>query len=144
MSKRLTYEFVKTEFEKEDYILLSKEYKNNHTKLDYMCPNGHEHSITWNKWQTGKRCPYCAGNAKLTIEFVRKSFESEGYILLSNSYVGNKTKLRYICPIGHKGAITWDNWKQGRRCTKCANNVKLTIDFVRESFEKEGYVLLTG
>jgi hypothetical protein len=100
MSKRLTYEFVKSEFEKEYYTLLSKEYKNNHTKLDYLCPEGHTCSITWRDWYSGYRCPYCAGKAKKSILDIKKVFEDEGYILLTKEYKNNKQKLYFICPNG--------------------------------------------
>jgi len=143
MSSRLTYKFVKNSFEKEGYTLVSKEYINNKTKLEYICSKGHRHSITWNKWRLGKRCPYCYGNAKLTIQQVRQSFEKEGYILLSTKYINNKTKLDYICPNGHKNCISWDSWQHGNRCSICANNIKLTIKFIAREFEKEGYVLLS-
>jgi hypothetical protein len=53
-------DFIKFEFEKEGYQLLTVEYKNNRQKLNYICPNGHQHSIIWNSWQQGKRCPTCA------------------------------------------------------------------------------------
>ena len=42
---------------------------------------------------------------KLTIEFVRESFEAEGYELLTEEYIGSKQKLDYICPKGHKHSI---------------------------------------
>jgi len=60
MAKKLTYEFVKGQFKKEGYELLSKEYRGAHDKLRYRCPEGHEHSITWGNWKHGYRCPYCA------------------------------------------------------------------------------------
>ena len=45
--RKLTYEFVKEQFEKEGYTLLSEKYINCFTKLDYICPKGHKHSISW-------------------------------------------------------------------------------------------------
>jgi len=47
--KKLTIEFVRESFAKEGYTLLSKVYTNNSTKLDYICPKGHRHSIVWGK-----------------------------------------------------------------------------------------------
>jgi len=138
-----TIEFIKSSFEKCYYKLLTKMYKNNKQKLEYLCPKGHRHYITWNDWQQGKRCPYCYGKIKLTIEFVRKSFEKYGYILLTKKYINSKQKLEYICPEGHKHFITWFNWKNGHRCPYCYGRAKLTIEFIIKSFEKEGYILLT-
>jgi hypothetical protein len=140
MTIKLTHEFVKEQFANEGYVLLSKEYTNNNTKLEYVCSKNHKHNITWGNWSRGHRCPYCAGTAKLTLEQVRKSFEKEKYSLVSEEYVNSNTKLEYICPYGHIWYITWDSWKQGQRCPHCT---KLTLDKVKIYFEKENYVLLS-
>ena len=144
MSKKLTYEFVKESFENEGYTLLSEEYINNKTKLNYKCPKEHEHSISWDNWNRGHRCPSCAGKIKLTIEQVRESFNKEGYTLLSKKYINNKTKLNYRCSKGHEHSISWSNWQQENRCLSCSGKIKLTIEQVRESFNKEGYTLLSN
>jgi len=141
--KRLTYDYIKSQFEKEGYTLLSKEYKNAHQKLDYICSKGHRHSIRWNSWQQGKRCLYCAKCAKKMIEEIREAFESEGYKLLTKEYRNSCQKLKYICPNGHKHSISWGAWLQGKRCPYCYGNIKKTFDEIREAFEAEGYTLLT-
>jgi hypothetical protein len=139
LAKKLTYEFVKSSFESEGYILLSKEYRNSKQKLNYICPKGHRHSICWDNWKQGQRCFYCVGKVKPTFSLVKHSFVSEGYVLLSKVYKNNYTKLDYKCPNGHEHSITWNNWKAGWRCPYCAGNSKLTLEYVREQFEKEGY-----
>lgn len=141
--KKLTIEFVKESFEKEGYTLLDTIYKNSRTKLNYICPMGHEHSIVGSSWYRGHRCPYCAGLKKLTIEFVKESFEKEGYTLLNTVYINSKTKLNYICAHEHKHSISWNEWTHGNRCPYCAGVVKYTIEFVKTSFEKEDYTLLS-
>ena len=146
MPKKLTKEFIKQEFENEGCKLLTKKYKNAHKKLDYICSKGHYHSIIWNAWQQGKRCPYCAGQGKPTIEFIKKKFEKEGYILLTKIYKNSRQKLEYICPNNHKHYICWSDWnsKRKHRCPYCKGNAKLTIEFIKKEFEKEGYILLTN
>ena len=119
MLKKLTIEFIRKSFEKEKYRLLTDEYINTFQKLKYICPNGHRHSIVWGHWQQGKRCPYCAGVAKKTIEDIRRSFKKEKYILLSDVYINAHTKLEYICPNNHRRYITWSNWNSGYRCLMC-------------------------
>ncbi len=139
-----TFEYVKCSFEKEKYILLSKKYNNTHTKLDYKCSKGHEHSITWNNWQLGQRCSSCYGNTKLTLKQIKESFEQEGYILDTKKYKNNKTKLDYICPNGHNNSMKWNVWQRGHRCPTCyIDRQKLTYNFVKESFKKENYILLS-
>lgn len=145
---KLTIEFIRTEFAKEGYILLTKIYKNAYQKLEYVCSKGHKHRIIWNSWQQGKRCPYCAIKAqseKLKKDFniIKKEFAKEGYILLTKVYKNAFQKLDYICSRGHRHSITWHGWQQGKRCPYCAGLVKLTIEFIRSEFEKEGYTLLT-
>jgi len=121
MSIKLTVEFIRKEFEKEGYELLTNIYKNSGQKLKYVCPNGHQHSICWGDWNSKRkhRCPYCAGLAKLTVEFIRKEFEKEGYELLTNIYKNSGQKLKYVCPNGHKHSIIWSSWQQGIRCPYC-------------------------
>jgi len=153
MLKKVTYEYIKSVFEKEGYILFSKEYKNAHKKLKCICPNGHSYKVSWNKWQQHRRCPICAiqkrtQKSKKTIEFIRFEFEKEGYTLLSKEYINNKTKLVYICPNEHKHSTCWADWSQGRRCFWCgvenkAFKRRLNYNNVKRSFENENYVLLS-
>jgi len=144
MAKRLTIEFIRSEFAKEKYELLSTEYKNNNQKLNYVCSKGHRYSITWHNWHRGSRCPYCYGNGKLSIEFIRSEFAKENYILLTTEYINSYTKLDYICPNGHKHSINWGAWEHsGNRCPYCVNCPPIDIEFVRSEFAKEGYKLLT-
>jgi hypothetical protein len=139
---KLSYEFIRESFKKEGYELLSKEYKNSSQKLEFICPKGHEHSITWGNWSQGTRCGVCAGK-HITIKEVRESFEKEGYKLLSKEYTGCFQKLEFICPKGHEHSIVLGAWKQGVRCGICFGTPKHTYEFVKDSFEKEGYELLS-
>ncbi len=80
---------------------------------------------------------------KYTYEFVKESFEEEGYTLLSEKYINNNTKMFYICSNGHEHSIRWSDWQQGHRCLECSGNLKPSYELVKDSFEKEGYILLT-
>lgn len=139
----INIKLIRSEFAKEGYQLLTKEYKNAYQKLDYICPKGHEHWISWNKWQQRKRCPYCAGNVRKDIDFIKKQFEFEGYELLTSNYINNEQKLKFICPNGHTHYITWAAWVSGVRCVYCSNRPPINIEFIRDSFVKDGYILLT-
>lgn len=57
--KRLSYEYVKSEFEKFGYTLLSKEYVTAHSKLECICDKGHTNFIKYNNFKNGKRCMAC-------------------------------------------------------------------------------------
>ena len=77
------------------------------------------------------------------IEFIGKEFKKEGYILLTDFYINNKQKLKCICPNGHEYFVSWNHWTNGRRCICKYGRHKPSIDFVRHSFSKEGYTLLS-
>lgn len=147
MSKKLTYSFVKEQFEKEGYTLLSKEYINSSSKLEYRCPKGTVYKISWNKWQGGRRCPCCTPKGRFrhrSIDSIKVEFEKEGYILLTKKYKNCDQKLEYICNNGHKYSTSWDSWtSKGNRCAICNNNAILSIDYIYEEFKKERYTLLT-
>lgn len=87
---KLDVNFIRKELEKEKYVLLSDKYLNSMTKFRYICPNGHEHQITWGHWQQGKRCPYCSSNGiSKWEESVKKIFDK-----LNIDYISNdKTQL---------------------------------------------------
>jgi DNA-directed RNA polymerase subunit RPC12/RpoP len=143
--RKLKIEFIRAEFKKEGYELLTEVYENKYTRLDYVCSRDHKHNTHWKLWNSSQkvRCPYCYGNAKLKIEFIRTEFAKEDYILLTTVYEGNKQKLEYVCPNGHQRFITWNDWSQGKRCPCFSNQMRPTIEFIRAEFAKEGYVLLT-
>jgi group I intron endonuclease len=82
--------------------------------------------------------------AKLTVGFIRDSLNSEGYKLLDDVYVNNRHRFRCTCPNGHEYETNWFTWGPiGRRCPVCAGNVKPSFDEVKNSFEEEGYTLLS-
>lgn len=56
---RMGINIVGESFEQEGYILLTSKYINAHQRLYYICPSGHKHSMTWNNWSKGYRCPTC-------------------------------------------------------------------------------------
>lgn len=148
MGRKLTIEFIREQFEKESYTLLTEEYIDAHQKFDYVCPNGHRHSISWNKWQQGRRCFFCANEfrakkLRTSFDIIKKAFDGEGYQLLTTEYRNSGQKLVYICSRGHRHAIRWSHWRKGHRCPYCVGVGKLTIEFIKDGFEQKGYKLLT-
>lgn len=59
--KRLSYEYVKEQFEINKCKLLENEYINNHTPMRYICNCGNKAIITWNSFKNGSRCNKCEG-----------------------------------------------------------------------------------
>jgi len=60
-SKTLTYDDVKSYLKKNNYRLLSTEYKNAHVLLNMMCPKKHTFTMSFNNFKYGeRRCPICS------------------------------------------------------------------------------------
>lgn len=138
-----TIEYIRDCLQREGYTLLSTEYIDNKSCLEYICSNGHKHHIRWNSWTQGQRCYYCSNKVSYTYEEVRDMFMGEGYTLLSDDYISNKQRLHYICNNGHTHYINLNSWLKGIRCAYCHGNPKLTHAFVESKFKENGYVLLS-
>jgi len=121
---RKDFQEIKKEFEKRDYKLVTeeKDYKNAQTKLKYICQSGHKDFITWGNFQQKHGCPYCK-KVKVNFSEIKNEFERRKYKLLTeeNEYKNDRQKLNYICPEGHTGYITWNNFKKGQNCSTCYN-----------------------
>lgn len=142
MSQRHTYEFIKSEFEKEGYQLLSEEYINGKHPLEYICPKGHINKVTWSKWNKKRNiCPDCNKKHHYSINEIRDLFEKEKYTLITNVYKHCESKLSYICPEGHELDTTWSVWRSGYRCPICNGKDRYTTERVREIVGNLGYTL---
>lgn len=123
-NKRLSYDFVKKQFEKEGCKLISREYINARTPLDYICSCGERSMIRYDNFRQGKRCNVCryrkiAEKRRHDYDFVKKYFEEQGCKLLSDTYVNTQTKLKYQCECGEISEIRFGNFRNGQRCGKC-------------------------
>ena len=82
---------------KKGCILKSNKYINSTTKLDYICPNGHEHSISWSNFKNNHGCATCLDieRRKNMLVLVDKAFKKRGWILKSKVFINQnpiKTK----------------------------------------------------
>jgi len=143
MGKKLTQEFVENYFKERGCVLLSV-YKNNRSKLKYLCPNGHLAEITFSSFQQGIGCAKCSDNDKShSHEYVESCFKARGCVLLS-VYVNSYSKLKYMCPNGHKAEITFNSFQKGKGCRYCLNKTeKIVLDFLQEYCEVDGNSVLS-
>jgi hypothetical protein len=116
-----SYEYVYNYFSENNCILISTNYINDHTPLDYICECGNTSKIRFADFQQGKRCWICKNRKlgdrdRLDFEFIKIEFENAGYKLLSETYHNAHQKLKYICDNGEISFITYDKLKFGHRC----------------------------
>jgi len=127
MGRRLTVEYIRGYFEEQGCEMLEEEYKNNRTKMKYICSCGSISQISFDNFKKGHRCMKCGGNENFTLEYVYNCFKDEGCELLEKKYINRHELMKYKCICGNIDKISLANFKQGKRCRSCGI-VKLSGD----------------
>lgn len=140
---------VREEFEHRGYILVSKEYINNSSKLEYICPHHKDkgvQEITFGNFTSGKGCPYCAKvKRKTTEDYIKELSSIKPNIEVLDEYVNLRTKIKHKCKIcdyiwGVRPDILLYN-KNG--CPKCGKRAVLTQkEFVEKVEEINSNILV--
>lgn len=76
-NQKKSIEEVRQYFENEGYQLISKNYKDAFSKLNYICPSGHEEEMSWDNFRAGKRCPSChdsKGEKRIEEYLIKKGY----------------------------------------------------------------------
>lgn len=131
-------------------ILLSKEYLNIDSKLEFLCPDcGKTFNTTFYyfKYKNKRKCNKCKHKEvvdpqRLTIDYVRHFIEVEsqsGCKLLSKTYSKNSHKLRILCHCGKEFKTSFSEFKglNKRQCNKCSNHYIWTYDEIKNYIEIE-------
>lgn len=153
MKNKHSYEYVKDLFKIEGCELLSTEYVNNRTKLNYICKCGEPARATLDKFKKGQRCMSCGKKElsearKTPFDEVKQTFIDAGCLLLSEKYVNSQAKLSYVCSCGETNEIAFSKFKMGQRCFECgvrktADARRRSIGEIRSIFEELGCALLS-
>jgi hypothetical protein len=61
--RRTDPEFVRKAFETEGYQLL-EQYRRNSTRMNCICPEGHQIKMDWSSFKDGVRCAKCSAIAR--------------------------------------------------------------------------------
>lgn len=104
MPKKPNIYFIIEEFWKRGYILYDNKFINAKHKMKYNCMNHPEKEleITWSDFKSGRGCKHCR-NDKLRkdrqkdIEEIRVLFDLKGLVLVSDTYINNRTDLEFYC-----------------------------------------------
>ena len=109
--------------------LLSNEYINNKTKMEWRCKEGHIWQSTLSSIKNGNRwCPQCELNSRadkyrnpLGLEEAREIANSYGGKCLSTEYKNNYTKLHFKCSKDHEWLATFLHVKHSKSwCPNCS------------------------
>jgi hypothetical protein len=124
MGRKFTYLEVKDIFEKNGCSLVSIEYYDALTPLEYKCSCGELSKIRLSKFLAGQRCSICAlkkGN-RWTLKSLTEYYNSQNCELLATQYFGSGSleRLPFICSCGRAASLTFKSFRQGSRCEYCA------------------------
>lgn len=134
MRRKLNYDIIKKEFNDRGYKLLSKTYKKNTQKLEYICPKHKDKgvlTITFQNFTAGSGCSYCSKRIKRTqSEYVEDLKNINPNIKVIGEYVNLKTKIVHKClKCGYEWDIRPDNLLHGKQgCPRCSHRARLTHD----------------
>lgn len=123
------YEFVKQEFDKRGYELLSKEYVGCKEYLEYRCSNHPDHiqRITFDAFRKGQGCRFCgteraSSKRRISKERAVAQCNKSGIEFVGFDFSHGDTYILYVCPRHRQNGIQsihWDNLKNGQGCRLC-------------------------
>lgn len=118
-------------------------YENTKTKVCIICPKHGEFWQTPNSHLSGKGCPKCASNFKLTTDcFISKAklVHNNEYNYSKVKYIEINTKVCIICPKHGEFWQTPASHIRGAKCPSCFRNSLLldTNIFIQKAIKKHG------
>lgn len=146
IQKEQEFELVKEYFKSRNYQLISTEYIDCNTKLEYICNSHKDKGIQKISWSHCKNrnsgCRYCAAENngllhRIPEEEIKNLTERKGFIYDHVEYSAtkdNKTLIYYICPQhkdkGVQTKLLADMRKSTGQCTYCLGRDRSHNDFV--------------
>jgi hypothetical protein len=103
---------------------LSDYYTSSQQQMHWRCADGHEWEGTFsNIVSHGKWCPWCAGNKvspEIQMQRARDTAHAQDGKLLTTSYQGNKSPMRWRCAEGHEWEAAFNTVVvRGSWCRRC-------------------------
>ena len=120
--------------------VISDKYMGSENKLTFKCTiDNNEWEAKWHNIQNGKGCPVCGvksrvDKSRLSIDEIRFRLNeiNPNVHIIEGSYENNRSKLKCKClKDGYVWLSNWANLSRGEGCPKCANNIRLTIEGVK-------------
>ncbi|MCL4295700.1 MAG: hypothetical protein KJ077_08230 [Anaerolineae bacterium] len=110
------------------------------TKTTWMCAKGHVFQSTYVAINRGHGCPYCAGNARKTIEDYKDIIGRDGLRWIGKTLPKyTDTLTSWQCQAGHIVKSRYDDVLQGKGCRICYGNRRFkTVEDYRTVKGKDG------
>jgi hypothetical protein len=138
-SKYHSYEYIKEYVESQECDLVSKEYVGCKDVLEVKFPCGHICSIIWGDFLSGHRCRICGINKRIElsrtpVENIYKFLEENNFKFISfpNGYSGNKSRIIFMCELGHSIETSVSSLLKNKACRKCSK-IKWSLEYRGEN-----------
>lgn len=111
--------------------VLSKEYKNYKTPIEFICCCGSNSSATATQLRRSggycSNCRYIRSRNKLNLSYkdVETTFAEYNCRLLTNNYKNTRQKLKYVCSCGRDAEDTFNQFRRHFICGKCVKEISL-------------------
>ncbi|AYV77057.1 MAG: DUF2726 domain-containing protein [Barrevirus sp.] len=154
---KTTLSFVQQIFSNFGCELLSKEFVNIRSQLEFKCECGEIDTTTYDMFikSSYKKCKSCSKKKVdlargYDIDFIKKQFELHGCTLLSTVYSGYNSELEFLCKCGRTGKTIYTTFihSQYKQCGACsreqtAKKQRLSYDYVFNVFKEGGCTLIS-
>ena len=138
-TKRLTLDDVKKLAESRGGKCLATVYRNNYSKLEWECSEGHRWLARTNSIKDGSWCPMCSKVAPVTMAELNIIAENWGGKCISTSVINSSTNLEWECSEGHRWFAPPSRIKNsGSWCPECRGTKKLTLEEMQDLAESRG------
>jgi hypothetical protein len=133
------YDDVYKFYESRGCKLISKEYKNNKSVLEFVCKCGNKDKKSYVKFQRNPQCRVCGVKP---IDEYHDLFEMHGCkIMHYDEYKGRQTVVTFLCKCGNVDTKKISNYVLHPNCTECGNKLRadantFTISDVEAFVEK--------
>jgi hypothetical protein len=126
------------------YICLSDEYITGKTKLNLICNNKHQCTISFsNLYHHKRRCIHCSKRDNKSLEYVINFCNQIGWKCLEDRYINCVSKMLFECPNFHKVFKNFRDLEAGKGCKICLKMQTPTIEEVKEYCVSIGFILLS-
>ena len=140
------YKELKDIAEKNNGELLSSEYIDMDTKLEWQCEFGHTWSAAPKGIRHGTWCRYCFGSGVdgrilrrvMTISMLEKMAIKNGGKLLSKTYTNSNKKYKWQCSCGFIWDAKFPSIENGHWCPRCGGVGEHSIEELNEHANKLG------
>ena len=128
---RLTIDDVRDSIKDRGIKLISTEYINRRTIMEWECELGHIWESDYDHVRRGQGCKVCNLDYKIDIGKIREAVENRGWELLSDSYTSSTSKYTIRCNNGHTISLPWSSISRDVGCSYCYGNKKSTVEDIK-------------